>query len=157
MTFKNYFYIAYDPDSKLYKMGATSNVKGRLRALRKTHPNLDYIHLSLYKVRGEAFAFERAMKDKFHSYNIHGEWFNLPDNIDLTIENKVKKFKTTGVGRLVRLLDERYSEAGGFCTFIKIIEHGEWGCVTEAAIHFGITKERARQIAEKIRSSGFFS
>ena len=87
-------------DNGFYKIGVSKNPAKRVKQLQTG--SADKISLITFYESNNAFAIERALKNRYSIYRINGEWFNLPleeelafnknceiinDNIKLLVEN----------------------------------------------------------------------
>lgn len=68
-------YLIKADDTNRYKIGCTSNLKARLKALEIKNPyKLEVIHTI---PSNDIEALEKALHDQFAQYRTHSEWFEL--------------------------------------------------------------------------------
>lgn len=58
----------------LHKIGATTDLAGRLRTVRSHNPHPVHVVMAL----PGGYPLERALHRAFHTDRVHGEWFRLP-------------------------------------------------------------------------------
>ena len=75
---RGYVYLLYD--ERLYKIGYSTNVHRRVRALQTANPFIRIIATSRSLPRNEARILERTLHRKFNHKNVKGEWFGLDSN-----------------------------------------------------------------------------
>ena len=74
-------YLMQNKRNKYVKIGQSKNVKYRERTLQSEEPEIELIFsIRTYDI------FEQHLHDKYSSYNVRGEWFNLQDDHIETIK-----------------------------------------------------------------------
>jgi len=86
---ETFCYIAYNPDTLLYKIGASSNLINRSSSLKQHGKNITII---CFFIGG--FQKERELHTFYESVREQGEWFNLTQkDLDIIIsENQAQYF-----------------------------------------------------------------
>ena len=135
-------------------MGATSQIRSRLRSYRSKYPNMEVIMTVAKDNRGDAFGLEKTMIEKYHIYRVGREWFNFPDDAEIKCDI-IRDFPHGKPSMSMLLLNNKYSDKGGLCKFIEMTQGRKHGSITKAAKHFGFTRERARQICNSLESAGY--
>lgn len=62
---------------KLHKIGMSSNLSGRIAAIKSSIPDVQIVMLIEFDNRQRALFSERFFHKRFDQVRKHGEWFNL--------------------------------------------------------------------------------
>lgn len=76
---KHYFYIIYDHDLKIYKIGETQDLQARRLTIKRPTKYLQVIYFVDMGQQSIAMDFERFCIIKFKDKRIKGDWFDLTD------------------------------------------------------------------------------
>ena len=76
---KHYFYIIYDHDLKIYKIGETQDLQARRLSIKRPTKYLQVINFIDLGDQSTAMDFERLCIIKFKDKRVKGDWFNLTD------------------------------------------------------------------------------
>ena len=85
-------YIYVIKSSIYYKIGKTTNIKQRMRALQYANPIK--IELKIIQEISHCITRERDIHDRFDSKRIRGEWFRLTKKDIKDLQRLVSIFKT---------------------------------------------------------------
>lgn len=83
---KHYFYIIYDHDLKIYKIGETQDLQARRLSIKRPTKYLQVIKFIDLGNQTIAMHFERLCIIKFKDKRVKGDWFDLsPEDINTII------------------------------------------------------------------------
>lgn len=80
---KDVVYFIGDKENKVVKIGYTNDIKNRLQVIQTGYPR----KLEVFTTINGDMKLERQLHDKFSKYRLHGEWFELCEEINDYIEN----------------------------------------------------------------------
>ena len=91
---KGYVYLICDPQQNRYKVGVTKGtIEHRIDELQTG--NSTELHITNYHETNYPFRVEKMMHSKLQQYRVHGEWFELPDDVVFKFKEYCNKCEET--------------------------------------------------------------
>jgi len=73
-------YVMCCPNRKIYKFGASNDVKERKKNFKTVAPNMEVYRKIPAKTSAEAFAIEKMLKTHFAHRHLQNEWYALTED-----------------------------------------------------------------------------
>ncbi len=89
-----FVYLICDPQNDRFKIGVTKGtIEKRIMELQTG--NSTELHITNWYKSRYPFRIEKMLHSKYSNYRVHGEWFNLPNDVVFKFNETCEKIEET--------------------------------------------------------------